>query len=133
MREAARIYLTQLKDKHSKSNGLQSYKLQQYLTSDELTTEEKQLLFKLRTRTYNCKANFKNQYGQNISCLICGSEDTQHHLLICSRTTAGVGINGVTYSDIFGTLRNQVKVTKVLMKVTRNRKIILENSSLLGS
>ena len=133
VREASRKYLTQLRNKHSKSNGLQTYKLQTYLTSNALTTEEKQLLFKLLTRTYSCKANFKNQYGQNITCSICGSEDKQQHLLFCSRTTAGVDIDGETYNDIFGILKKQVKVTKVLMKVTRNREIIIENSSISGS
>ena len=87
IREASRKYLFQLKNKHSKSNGLQSYKLQTYLTTNRLTTEEKKLLFQLRTRTYNCKANFKTQYGENITCLICGTEDNQQHLLLCSRTT----------------------------------------------
>ena len=133
VREASRKYLTQLKNKHSKSNGLTTYKLQTYLTSNALTTEKKQLLFKPRTRTYNCKANFRNQYGQNINCSICGFEDNQQHLLFCSRTTANVDIDGVTYSDIFGTLQKQVKVIKFLMKVTRNRKIIIENSFIMGS
>ena len=133
IREASRKHLFQLKSKHSKSNGLQTYKLQSYLTSNELSTDEKKLLFQLRTRTYNCKANFKNQFGLNITCLICGSEDNQQHLLFCSRTTEDVDISGVTYGDIFGILKKQVKAAKVLMKVTRNRKLILESSSITGS
>ena len=96
VREASRKYLTQLKNKHSKSIGLTTYKLQ---TSNALTTEERQLLFKIRTRTYNCKANFKKQYGQNINCSICGFEDNQQHLLFCSRTTEDVDIVGVTHSQ----------------------------------
>ena len=133
IREASRKYLTQLRNKHSKSSGLQTYKLQAYLTTNELSTDEKQLLFQLRTRTFNCKANYKNQYGDNISCILCGSEDNQLHLLLCSRTTAGVNTDSVAYEDIFGTLEKQVRVTKVMKKVTRNRKIILESSSILGS
>ena len=133
LRESSRKYLGQLKDKHSKSSGLQSYKLQTYLTTNELTTNEKQLLFQLRTRTFNCKANFKSQYGDNLSCLLCDAEDNQSHLLLCSRTTVGVSLDGIAYNDIFGTIEKQVKVTKALSKVTRNRKILLENSSILGS
>ena len=127
-------YLTELRNKHSKSSGLQTYKLQAYLTTNELSTDEKQLLFQLRTRTFNCKANYKNQYGDNITCILCGSEDNQKHLLFCSRITAGVNTDeSVSYDDIFGVLDKQVRVAKVLKKVTRNRKIILENSSILGS
>ena len=133
IREASRKYLIQLRNKHSKSSGLQTYKMQAYLTTNELSTDEKQLLFQLRTRTFNCKANYKSQYGDNITCIICGSEDNQTHLLLCSRTTAGVNTDNVRYEDIFGILDKQVRVAKVLKKVIRNRKIILENSSIPGS
>ena len=133
IREASRKYLFELRNKHTKSSGLQTYKLQAYLTTNELSTDEKQLLFQLRTRTFNCKANYKNQYGDNITCILCGSEDNQKHLLFCSRITAGVNTESVSYDDIFGVLDKQVRVVKVLKKVTRNRKIILENSSILGS
>ena len=133
VREASRKYLTELKNKHSKSINLDTYKLQTYLTSNELTTDEKQLLFHLRTRSFHCKANYKNQYGLNLACFICGLEDNQQHLLFCSRTTAGVNIDGVAHSDIFSIIEKQVNVAKILKKVTRNRKFILENSSIHGS
>ena len=50
VRELARQYLIKLKKKHSKSAGLsEDYSLQNYLASNELTTDEKQLLFQFRT------------------------------------------------------------------------------------
>ena len=56
IKEAALIYLTALKDKHSKSGDL---KLEKYLTSTNLNVEEKQTLFKFRNRIYDCKVNHR--------------------------------------------------------------------------
>ena len=98
-----------LKNKHSKCEGLsESGKMQNYLTSSKLTTEEKQLLFQLRTRSYDCKANYKNLYKNQLACSICGEEDNQPHLLSCIRTTQGLDLKNVQYSDIFGTIEQQV-------------------------
>ena len=134
IRESARKYLIKLKNKHSKSDGLsEDYKMQKYLISSELSTEEKQLLFHLRTRTFECRAIYSNQYGEDLACSICGGVDDQQHLLLCSRTTTGVDIGGVQYCDIFGPLEKQVKVVKILRKVIQNRTIIKKNSSNLGS
>ena len=129
--EVAKLYLIKLKNKHSKSDGLSADgKVQDYLTSSKLTTEEKQLLFHLRTRTFECKANYSNLYNAELACSICLEEDNQGHLL---RTTNGVDLKGVQYSDIFGPIEKQVPATKILMKVTKNRKILQRKSSNLGS
>ena len=51
IREAAHSYLLQKKDMLSKLKNLSSdYQLKEYLQTDCLSTSEKQLLFKLRTR-----------------------------------------------------------------------------------
>ena len=107
--------------------------MQQYLTSTELTTDEKQLMFHLCTRTFPCKANYSNQYGPDPACSICDGVDDQQHLLLCRRTTIGVDLEGVVYSDIFGALEKQIKAAKIFKKVIRNRTTILENSSNPGS
>ena len=102
IREASRKHLIELKNKHSKSSGLSDdYRMQEYLTSSELNTDEKQLLFHLRIRTYDCKSNFKSQYGSDLTCNICQEEDSQQHLLHCARTAVGIHITGVQYSNIF--------------------------------
>ena len=54
-------YLSQIRDEHSKTENLQSYKFQTYLGSDKLTVEEKKLLFQLRTRSIPTKANYKKK------------------------------------------------------------------------
>ena len=128
--EASRKHLIELKYKHSKSSGLSDdYRMQEYLTSSELNSDEKQLLFHLRTRTYDCKSNFKSQYGSDLACNICQEEDSQQHLLHCARTAVGIDITGVQYSDIFASTSKQVKITKILRIITNNRSKILKKQA----
>ena len=134
IKEAGLKYLLTLKNKHTKSDNLcVASQMQSYLISNKLSLSEKQLLFKFRTRTYNCRANYKTQYGSNLACLICAEEDTQIHLLQCKKTTIGVDLEGVQYSDIFSSIEKQVRITKVLKKITSNRETIMKKSSITGS
>ena len=62
IRETAKCYLINLKSQHSKLDGLSdSYGLEKYLLCSNISTEEKQVLFKFRTRMVAVKSNFKNQ------------------------------------------------------------------------
>ena len=129
--KVARQYLVFQKNKHSKCEGLSANdKMQDYLSSEKLTTEEKQLLFQLRTRSYDCKANFRNLYKNQLACFICGQEDNQPHLLSCTATTQGLDLTNVQYSDIFGTIEKQVRITKILMQISNRRKAILKTSNI---
>ena len=66
IREIAKDYLINLKSKHSKLDGISdSYGQEKYLFSSNMSTEEKQVLFKFRTRMIDVKSNFKNQHGSN--------------------------------------------------------------------
>ena len=113
IKDAALKYLSTLKSKHSKSEGLSvTDQMQSYLISSELSLREKHLMFRLRTRTYQCRANYKNQYGSNLACLICGNEDDQIHLLQCKKITDGVDLEGVQYSDLFSSVDKQVKIAE---------------------
>ena len=59
LQEFAREYIISLKQKHSKLDNIRNtYTLEPYLTSSNITTEEKQTLFKLRTRMIEVKDNF---------------------------------------------------------------------------
>ena len=127
-------YLIKLKKKHSKSAGLsEDYSLQNYLASNELTTDEKQLLFQFRTRTYPCKTNYRTQHAADLSCTICKEEDTPEHLLQCERITSGVDTSGITYGDIFGPTAKQIKIAKILKKISLNRSKIMNTSPSDGS
>ena len=103
--------------------------MQAYLTSNNMTTEQKQLLFQFRTRTYPCRTNYRKLYENDLSCQICLEEDSPEHLLACSRITAGIDITGVLISDIFGSTDQHIKIAKILKKITFNRNIILEQIS----
>ena len=133
LREAVKKHLKSLKELHSKSKGLdEKLQVQPYLHSNEMSLQEKQLLFKLRTYTYDCKANFKNKFQSDIKCINCSDEDTQEHLLRCS-IADGINCSEVKHEDIFGNLKSQVKVVKVMMKIHDRRKLVANNSPLIGS
>ena len=128
--EVASQYLISLKSKHTKSEGLSANdKIQDYLITSQLTTEEKQLLFQLRTRSYDCKANYRNLYKNQLACFICGQEDNQSHLLSCTTTTQGLDLSEVQYCDIFGTVEQQVRITKLLMLISNKRKVLQKSSN----
>ena len=126
-------HLINLKQKHSKSVGLSEEfeKMQDYLISDNLSTEDKQMLFKFRTRTYPCKTNFRKLYEPDLSCPICLEEDSPEHLLNCA--SHGIDIGGLEYKDIFGNIKQQIKIITVLKKITVNRNLILNTIPTNGS
>ena len=102
-----------------------TYKLDTYLSSSNLSTEEKQTLFKFRTRMVQVKSNFKNQYGQNLTCHFCPAEETQSHILLC-KETSDIDTSQVSYDDIFGDISKQEKIAKVLNKILKLRNSKLE-------
>ena len=60
----ANEYLLNLKSKHSRLDQVSdSYSLEKYLKNSNISTEERQTLFRFRTRMVDVKCNFKNQYG----------------------------------------------------------------------
>ena len=134
VQECAISFLSDLKQKHSKSDGIKvSNSMQSYLTSNELSCEEKQFLFSLRTRTFDCKANYSHKFNNNLNCLNChDSVDEQQHLLLCPKLTSGVDLNNIKYEDIFGSVKKQIAATKVLKKLVEKRAIIINDSSIAG-
>ena len=131
LRDVARIYLLNLKSKHTKLNDISdSYKLEEYLSSTNLSTEEKQTLFKFRTRMVDVKSNFKMQYGQNLSCYFCLETDTQSHLLLCKPITNGIDMQSTEYDHIFQDISKQEKIAKILNKILKQRNTLLEKRSM---
>ena len=49
--------------------------------------------------------------------MIITSLDDQQHLLLYRRTTIGLDLEGVVYSDIFRALEKQIKAAKIFKKV----------------
>ena len=125
-------YLNNLKKTHSKLDNIEftDFICQAYFTDERLTPNEVKLLFNLRTRMFNCKANFKNQYQDDIWCNLCKFfVDCQSHLLQCPVLKACVPElrNNLTvkYEDIFLSVDFQVKAVKLLVKVIECRELLL--------
>ena len=74
MQAAALGYLKQKQSQHSKIRNIVYPKLQThpYMVSQLFTNDEVNTLHALRSRSVNVKANFKNKYGNNLECPLCG-------------------------------------------------------------
>ena len=116
-----------LKAKHSKLFLLiNDYKLEKYLSSEKLSTAEKQTLFKLKTRMVEVKSNFKTQHDDQVTCSFCPEEDTQSHLLSCKEVTVGIDTSSVEYEDIFRDIDKQEAIAKVYYKILNQRNLELK-------
>lgn len=80
-------YLNKQKRKHKKSEQLEvgDLTVSPYLSDPRFSKKERELLFKLRSKTVQVKANFKNAYLNNdMLCDLCKLFPcTQSHLLQC--------------------------------------------------
>ena len=118
-------YLTKLQMSHSKSRYLyQEPEIKDYLTTDQLSTKEKKLLFKLRSRTTPNKTNYKMKYINDLSCSLCedkATEESEIHFLECQFLVnvpqLGQELHTIKYEDIFGNLSYQIKAMKVWTKI----------------
>ena len=136
IKEQAFKYLMNKKEMHSKTENL-SYKkleIQNYLKSDcTLNNDEKQMLFKFRTRMANLKMNFRNRFDDLKCQLGCNSDESQIHLLQCDTLIdkcEDLANNiHVEYEDIFGDKKRQIDAIKLLMKIWIIREKIIEASA----
>ena len=119
LREVARNYLITQKNQHKKLNPIKNdYKFEPYLTSTNLSTDEKQTLFKFRTRMVEVKTNFKTKYWPNLTCFFCPQEDSQSHLLDCQFLTQGLDTSGIKYENIFQDIKQQEKIARLLKRLS---------------
>ena len=127
LREVAKDFLTTLKEKHSKlDQRTNEYKLDIYLCSNKISTEDKQNLFRMRTRMVDVRSNFKTQYGQNLACPFCAEEETQSHLLNCQQITVGIDVSQVEYSDVFKDVNKQEAISKIFTRILKQRSLKLK-------
>ena len=103
--------------------------MKEYLSTDKLTLQQKQLLFNLRTRMVLVKCNYKRKYEGNLLCTLCDtqSEESQEHLLVCPALLEDIVVDkSVNYMDIFGTLEKQVKAARYFSQIISVRKVKLK-------
>ena len=107
-----------------------------YLKSNQLSTDEKRLLFSMRCRVNEVKCNYRTKYKNNVTCSLCdsNSEESEVHLLQCeaiiSEPEVKDSITQIHYSDIFAEVKKQIKAVKTWRKFFRIRNWKMENRKL---
>ena len=112
--------LNELKQKHSKAKYLSCSKMKpaEYIGDPDFNTQEKQLLFKLRSKTLDVKANFKG-LNSNPWCISCGLfPETQSHLLQCPQlvidlTYLDMKASSLNENYIYGNLKQQKMIIRI--------------------
>ena len=127
-KEAAFKYLSSLKEKHSKMNGIEfkEIKCADYLATKEINEKQAKILFMFKTRMYETKQNFRNKYQPNMNCSLCNVElCSDQHLFNCKvlkKLVPELDSNKtVKYEHIFGSVKEMAAVSELLIKVTEER------------
>ena len=136
IRKAALKELNDKKENHSKVKVIEynNFTLQPYLSDSRFSMRDKQLLFKLRTKMLDVKANFKGMYPENLHCNICNEDivQNQEHLLNCQIIVDNCSelfdnIN-VEHDDIYGHVDKQLSVVKLYKRVLEVRDWLQEEN-----
>ena len=104
-------------------------RIQNYIKSDKLTTDQKSLLHQLRFRMINIRDNYKNMY-QDVNCLWCEEVENSEHLLNCSKLIENCpelyNDNVVKFEDVYSDeLVKQTRATILYEKVLKVREELL--------
>ena len=93
--------------------------MRKYLKSKHLTTNQKKMIFKFRTRMINVKENFRSSY-KNLNCRFnCFNQiENQEHLLVCSQLPQE--ISTIDFNQLF---TNNPNVSEVAKKLEQNLKV----------
>ena len=127
--------LNNLKKIHSKSNFLKCTEVKQadYIQHTGFNTKEKQLLFKLRSKTLDVKQNVKGQ-NKNPWCSSCGLfQETQSHLLQCPELVKNLHyLRGKTSkleeNFVYGSLAQQSIIVKIYCDILEIREKLQHSS-----
>ena len=125
-------YLENLKLSHKKVKMLKhkGVKMQPYLKDSNMSTEKKQLLFKLRTRMFDVKENFSYLYLDSQCTFGCNEGESQEHLLNCSIIIKHCSKLSddleVEYEDIGGSLEKQIKFINLYKCVVDTRNDLMK-------
>ena len=125
--------LEEKKVSHSKVNHIQYgfLKTKTYLKSSkkQITNEERQEIFKLRSRATEVKINFKKKF-ENLLCEACKiEEETQQHILKCreiEKEEPKLKCN-IDFEMIFhGSVEDKVQIARVFKKKMKIREKYLK-------
>ena len=121
-------HLYSLKNQHSKSKYLDCsvMKVADYISDSRLTTKNKQLLFRLRSRTLDVKKNFGGKF-ENSWCTSCGLfQETQGHLLQCTPLVKNLNYlvgktSKLNENDIYGSMEQQIQIVNIYSDILQER------------
>ena len=127
-------YIEGLKEKHSKTQQYDTSRLSlaQYLVDSRFTKSERELLFKLRSRTVEVKNNFQNANPQSLLCDLCNLFTcTQEHVVSCPVLTphckiVNIKSVNVNHSHIYGNVDQQLAYIKIYSQFWDSRKLLIE-------
>ena len=133
-------FLGSLKKKHSKSEFLNctEVKTAEYLKNPLFNTKQKQLLFKLRSRTLDVKVNFPGQH-RDLLCRSCGLyPESQSHILQCPQLVTKVDyLKGNTSrlieNDIYKDIMKQQTIVNIYSDLLEVRENLKTHISLISS
>ena len=105
--------------------------MQKYLTTNLLSTFQKQVLFSLRCRSAKFKSNYSSQYEDDMRCRICLKDDTyeneQHTFHECSVILNQISINQeVNIDHIYGNINEQINAARYYSSILKIRQCILD-------
>ena len=130
------FYLEAIKQSHSKVKFIEykKFETQPYILSELFSNEEVKLLFSLRSRMTSVKKNFSTKFKQNISCIFgCNFEENQKHIIECeyilNKLEDKTILTEVEYSDLFETIDQQIKITKIYTEAFKIREAFIEENT----
>ena len=106
------------------------FNLQQYLSSTHFTSEEKQLLFSLRSNCYPAKNNFRKMNKGNLNCILnCQQVETQYHIFEhCQPVISKLNLTqDMDVNKIYGSLLEQKSAVETFLKIDKMRKQLVNN------
>ena len=107
--------------------------IQPYLVMNEFSSEEKKLLFSLRSQCYDAKTNFRKINRGDIKCrLQCDSEESQTHIFqSCKAIFEKLDIiEAPNMNNIYGTPMEQLSAIKIFVQIDMVRKQFIKDNLL---
>ena len=136
VKDATFTQLKEMQKEHTKINTIKynAFKMQPYLDSDLLNSEEISMLFNMRANTVNgFKMCFTSMHRYNLWCKLgCQETDSLDHCMNCQSITNKTGKKSkFSFDLIFSTVKEQkTVVTNFISRMFTRNKIIEEEQSL---
>ena len=109
--------------------NIDNMSIQKYLVTEDLSKEEKQLLFSLRSRSFPVKCNSRYLF-EDMSCRACKEpqheESEIHFAQTCVTFESERECEMLNVEDIFGPIQKQITFIRSFKIIARKWKLILE-------